>query len=140
MEPRAPADTQSSVLHATCFPIQARSPGLKRVRLTGSRGPLRCGATAGIEVGLEAHVDQVTHLRRSKVHQSCITPASLQDFRFGAGPERLHLLFDLKHDLAPALFAELELPRQPHPTLLLHTCSQQKRPRLPTVPIPCRTP
>ena len=47
----------------------------------------------------EAHVDERAHC--GKVHQRCVTPAPLQGVGLGAGPERLHLFLDLKHDLAP---------------------------------------
>src|SRR5688572_19115011 len=85
----------------------------------------------------EAHVDESAHLRVSQVHQGRVMPAPLQGFWFGAGPEWLHLVLDLKHDLAPERLAELELPGQPHDALLPHSCSQNKQPRLPAVPILC---
>src|SRR5215204_2748565 len=90
------------------------------------------------EVWPEAHVDQKAHLRVSQVHQRGITPAPLQSP--GLGPERLHLVLDLKHDLAPERLAELELPGQPHRALLPHSCSEHKRLRLRAVPIPCDAP
>jgi hypothetical protein len=69
------------------------------------------------EVWLEAHVDQGPHLRGSKVHQGGIAPAPLPGFGGGAGPERLHLFLDLKQDLAPEGFAELEFSSQGHGAL-----------------------
>src|SRR5215210_5471359 len=85
----------------------------------------------------EAHVDERAHLGCSKVHQGGITPAPLQGVGLGAGPEWLHLLLELKHDLAPERLAELEFPGQPHDALLWRSCSQKKQPRLRAVPVSC---
>src|SRR4051794_5068780 len=63
-------------------------------------------------------------------------PGWVQGSGLGAGPEWLHLLLDLKHDLAPERLAELELPGQPHDALLWRSCSQNKQPRLRAVPAP----
>src|SRR5215207_4037184 len=107
------------------------------VSLTMSGGRLRREAALGAKVWPEAHVDQKAHLRVSQVHQGRVTPARLQGSGLGTGPEWLHLLLELQHDLAPERLAELELPGQPHPTLLWRSCSQNKQRRLRAVPIPC---
>src|SRR5215207_6017694 len=79
---------------------------------------LRRDAAQEAEVRLEAHVDQKAHLRVSKVHQRGIPPALLRWTRHRAAPERLHLLLDLKHNLAPKGLAQIERAGQPHRALL----------------------
>src|SRR5215204_2958967 len=105
------------------------------VSLTMSGCRLWREAALDAKVWPEAHVDQKAHLRVSQVHQGRVTPARLQGSGLGTGPEWLHLLLELQHDLAPEGLAELELPGQPNGALLLHSCSQHKRPRLRAVPI-----
>src|SRR5215204_1936528 len=90
--------------------IRARSLRLSTisfVRLTVSGRRLRCEAAVRPEMWPEAHVNERAHLRCSQVHQRGVTPAPLPGFGVGAGPERLHLLLKLHHDLAPEGLAEL---------------------------------
>ena len=58
-------------------------------------------------------------LRRRKVHERGVPPASPQGALAGAAPERLQLFFDLQDDLSPERLAERELPGQRHRALLL---------------------
>jgi TraC-like protein len=93
------------------------APPMSFIRLMMQRTGFQPKGSSRPEVGLEAHVNQGPHLRGSKIHQGGIAPAPLPGFRFGAGPERLHLFLDLKQDLAPEGFAELELSGQGHGAL-----------------------
>src|SRR5215213_5788676 len=99
---------------------RSRYPGLRwnLVPLTLRGRRLRREVALEAELRPEAHVNQRAHLRGSEVHQGGVTPAPLQGFRFGAGPERLHLFLDLQHDLAPEGLAEPELAGQGHGALL----------------------
>src|SRR4051812_40141386 len=76
------------------------APPMSFIRLMMQRTGFQPKGSSRPEVGLEAHVNQGPHLRGSKIHQGGIAPAPLPGFRFGAGPERLHLFLDLKQDLA----------------------------------------
>jgi len=102
--------------------VRARSgrPSLRwnLVSLTLSERRLRREAALEAELRPEAHVDQRAHLRGGEIHERSITPTRLQHLWLGAAPERLYLLLELKHDLAPEGLAELELPGQRHGALL----------------------
>src|SRR5215210_750231 len=102
--------------------VRARScrPSLRwnLASLTLSERRFRREAALVAELRPEAHVDQRAHLRGGEIHERSITPTWLERTRLGAAPERLHLLLELKHDLAPEGLAEPELPGQRHGALL----------------------
>src|SRR3954463_6682194 len=116
-----------SVRNPADFPIRAQSPclydSISVVLFTVSGRCLGREAALRPEVRPEAHVDKRAHLRSSEVHQRGVTPAPLQGSRLR--PERLYLLLNSQHDLAPEGLAKIKLPGQRHGILLACGCFQQ---------------